>query len=71
MNGPCLPTATAWAWSPSTSWSFEGYAGHVLCVEVHLEAALAKAESLASRMMGPEQVMEGLVVGLFNAPRDT
>ena len=34
-----------------------------------VEAALAKAESLGgSRMMGPDEVMEGLVIGLFNDP---
>ena len=33
------------------------------------EAALAKAESLGgSRIMGPDQVMEGLIIGLFNDP---
>ncbi len=49
----------------------EGYSGHVtFYVEVpDVEAALAKAESLGgSRMMGPEQVMEGLEIGLFNDP---
>jgi predicted enzyme related to lactoylglutathione lyase len=49
----------------------EGYDGHVtFYVGVpDVEAALAKAESLGgSRMMGPEQVMEGTVVGLFNDP---
>jgi predicted enzyme related to lactoylglutathione lyase len=46
----------------------EGYAGHVtFYVEVpDVEAALAKAESLGgSRTMGPEQVMEGVEIGLF------
>ena len=34
-----------------------------------MEAALAKAESLGgSRMMGPEKVMEGVEIGLFNDP---
>ena len=34
-----------------------------------VEAALADAERLGgTRMMGPEQVMEGLVIGLFNDP---
>ena len=34
-----------------------------------MEAALAKAESLGgSRMMGPEQEMEGVEIGLFNDP---
>jgi len=47
----------------------DGYAGHVtFYVEVpDVEAALAKAESLGgSRMMGPEQVMEQVEIGLFN-----
>ena len=50
----------------------EGYGGHVtFYVEVpDVEAALAKAESLGgSRMMGPEKVMEGVEIGLFNAPK--
>jgi uncharacterized protein len=49
----------------------EGYEGHVtFYVEVpDVEAALAKAESLGgSRMMGPEQPMEGVEIGLFNDP---
>ena len=49
----------------------EGYGGHVtFYVEVpDVEAALAKAESLGgSRMMGPEQVMEGVEIGLFHDP---
>jgi hypothetical protein len=49
----------------------EGYEGHVtFYVEVpDAEAALAKAESLGgTRMMGPEEVMEGLVIGLFTDP---
>ncbi|WP_239334634.1 VOC family protein [Frankia sp. CiP3] len=49
----------------------EGYAGHVtFYVEVpDVEAALVKAESLGgSRMMGPEKVMEGVEIGLFNDP---
>jgi len=49
----------------------EGYGGHVtFYVEVpDVEAALATAESLGgSRMMGPETVMEGLEIGLFNDP---
>jgi uncharacterized protein len=49
----------------------EGYAGHVtFYVEVaDVEAALAKAESLGgSRMMGPETVMEGVEIGLFQDP---
>jgi predicted enzyme related to lactoylglutathione lyase len=49
----------------------EGYSGHLtFYVEVpDVEAALAKAESLGgSRMMGPERVMEGVEIGLFNDP---
>jgi uncharacterized protein len=49
----------------------EGYPGHVtFYVEVpDVEAALAKAEEIGgSRMMGPEEVMEGLVIGLFTDP---
>src|ERR1700710_2806989 len=49
----------------------EGYEGHItFYVEVpDVEAALAKAEGLGgTRMMGPEQVMEGLVIGLFTDP---
>ncbi|MEA2419706.1 MAG: uncharacterized protein QOE60_1912 [Thermoleophilaceae bacterium] len=49
----------------------EGYPGHVtFYVEVpDVEASLAKAESLGgTRMMGPEEVMEGLTIGLFNDP---
>ena len=49
----------------------EGYAGHVtFYVEVpDVEAALANAERLGgTRMMGPEKVMEGLEIGLFNDP---
>lgn len=49
----------------------EGYGGHVtFYVEVpDVEAAMAKAESLGgSRMMGPEEVMPGLVIGLFTDP---
>jgi predicted enzyme related to lactoylglutathione lyase len=34
-----------------------------------VEQALAKAESLGgSRMMGPDKVMEGVEIGLFNDP---
>ena len=47
----------------------EGYPGHVtVYVRVpDVEAALAKAEALGgTRMMGPETVMEGLTIGLFN-----
>jgi predicted enzyme related to lactoylglutathione lyase len=49
----------------------EGYPGHVtFYVEVpDVEAALARAESLGgTRMMGPDEVMEGLVIGLFTDP---
>ncbi len=49
----------------------EGYDGHVtFYVEVpDVEAALAQAESLGgSRMMGPEQVMEQVEIGLFYDP---
>jgi predicted enzyme related to lactoylglutathione lyase len=49
----------------------DGYEGHVtVYVEVpDVEAALAKAEELGgSRMMGPERVMEDLVIGLFTDP---
>ena len=49
----------------------EGYSGHVtFYVEVpEVEAALAKAESLGgTRMMGPDQVPEGPVIGLFRDP---
>jgi predicted enzyme related to lactoylglutathione lyase len=49
----------------------EGYAGHVtFYIEVpDVEAALAKAESLGgTRMMGPDEVMDGLVIGLFTDP---
>jgi uncharacterized protein len=49
----------------------EGYDGHVtVYVEVpDVEEALAKAERLGgTRMMGPDEVMEGLVIGLFNDP---
>jgi predicted enzyme related to lactoylglutathione lyase len=49
----------------------EGYDGHVtFYVEVpDVEAALAKAESLGgTRMMGPDEVTEGIVIGLFLDP---
>jgi predicted enzyme related to lactoylglutathione lyase len=49
----------------------EGYDGHVtFYVEVpDVEEALARAESLGgSRMMGPEEPMPGLEIGLFNDP---
>jgi uncharacterized protein len=49
----------------------EGYAGHVtVYVGVpDVEATLAEAERLGgTRMMGPEQVMEGVEIGLFVDP---
>jgi predicted enzyme related to lactoylglutathione lyase len=49
----------------------EGYDGHVtFYVEVpDVEAALAKAKSLGgTRMMGPDKVMEGIEIGLFQDP---
>jgi predicted enzyme related to lactoylglutathione lyase len=49
----------------------EGYPGHVtFYVEVpDVEAALAKAESLGgTRVMGPEKVMERIVLGQFLDP---
>jgi uncharacterized protein len=49
----------------------DGYEGHVtFYVEVpDVEAALARAESLGgTRMMGPEQPMEGVEIGLFRDP---
>jgi predicted enzyme related to lactoylglutathione lyase len=49
----------------------EGYGGHVtFYVQVpDVEASMAQAESLGgTRMMGPEEVMEGLVIGLFEDP---
>jgi uncharacterized protein len=47
------------------------YDGHLtFYVEVpDVETALAKAEELGgSRIMGPDEVMEGLVIGLFADP---
>jgi uncharacterized protein len=49
----------------------EGYEGHVtFYVEVpDVEAALAKAESLGgTRVMGPDEIMEGTVIGQFTDP---
>ncbi len=49
----------------------EGHPGHVtFYVEVpDVEAALAKAESLGgTRTMGPDQVPDGPVIGLFQDP---
>ncbi|MDQ3955300.1 MAG: glyoxalase [Actinomycetota bacterium] len=49
----------------------EGYEGHVtFYVEVpDVEATLKKAEGMgATRMMGPEKVMEGVTIALFTDP---
>jgi uncharacterized protein len=49
----------------------EGYEGHVtFYVEVpDVEAALARAEELGgSRIMGPEEMSPGLVIGMFGDP---
>jgi uncharacterized protein len=49
----------------------QGYGGHVtFYVEVpNVEESLAKAESLGgTRMMGPEEVMPNLIIGLFTDP---
>lgn len=49
----------------------DDYPGHVtFYVEVpDVEATLAQAESLGGkRMMGPDQVMEDLIIGLFQDP---
>jgi predicted enzyme related to lactoylglutathione lyase len=49
----------------------EGVPGHVtVYVEVpDVEASLAQAESLGgTRVMGPDTVMEGLEIGVFNDP---
>jgi predicted enzyme related to lactoylglutathione lyase len=49
----------------------DGYPGHVtFYVEVpDVEAALAHAESLGgTRLMGPDEPMPGLRIGLFNDP---
>lgn len=49
----------------------EGYPGHVtFYIEVpDVEASLSQAESLGgTRMMGPEEMMPGLVVGMFTDP---
>jgi predicted enzyme related to lactoylglutathione lyase len=49
----------------------EGYEGHVtFYVAVpDVDAALAKAESLGgTRIFGPDEVMEGLVIGQFTDP---
>jgi uncharacterized protein len=49
----------------------DGYPGHVtFYVEVpDVEAALVKAESLGgTRVMGPDQVTEGVEIAIFNDP---
>jgi len=49
----------------------DGYPGHVtIYIEVpDVEVSLAKAEGMGgTRTMGPEEVMEGLVIGLFTDP---
>jgi hypothetical protein len=49
----------------------DGYEGHVtFYVEVpDVEATLAQAESLGgTRVFGPDQLMEGLVLGQFKDP---
>src|SRR5438270_7985285 len=49
----------------------EGYGGHVTFYVLvpDVEAALVKADELGgSRMMGPDVVMDGLTIGLFNDP---
>lgn len=49
----------------------DGYPGHVtFYVAVpDVEVSLAQAVALGgSRMMGPEEVMEGLIIGLFTDP---
>jgi len=49
----------------------EGYDGHVtFYVEVpDVEAALERAQSLGgTRMMGPDKIMEGVEIGLFQDP---
>ena len=50
----------------------QGYPGHMtFYVAVpDVEAALAQAESLGgTRMMGPDEVMPGLVIGLLTDPQ--
>lgn len=60
---------------PSSTWRGPsragGYPGHVtVYVEVDdVEAALAKAEGLGgTRMQGPDEVMDGLMMGKFHDP---
>ncbi|HET9102755.1 MAG TPA: VOC family protein [Solirubrobacteraceae bacterium] len=60
---------------PSTTWRgatrSDGYPGHVtIYVEVpEVEAALRHAESLGgARMLGPDDVGGGVVIGLFTDP---
>ena len=51
--------------------AIEGVPGHVtFYIQVpDVEAALAKAEKLGgTRLVGPDQVAEGVVIGLFNDP---
>ena len=67
-EGTPTPRASASGWRCPGP---EGYDGHVtFYVEVpDVEAALAKAEELGgSRVMGPDEVMEGLVIGMFTDP---
>ena len=50
----------------------DGYEGHVtFYVEVpDVEASLAQAESLGgTRVMGPEQIMENIEIGMFQDPQ--
>jgi len=60
---------------PSSSWRgpsrAEGYAGHVtVYVEVpDVEAALVEAERLGgTRLLGPDEVMEGVEIAAFSDP---
>lgn len=51
--------------------AIEGVPGHVtFYIQVpDVEAALVKAEKLGgTRLVGPDQVAEGVVIGLFNDP---
>ncbi len=61
----------AWASAAASGRVPRATPGHVtVYVAVpDVEAALAKAESLGgTRMMGPDEVMPGLVIGLFTDP---